>query len=407
MRPKLLTILILLQLGTAHSAVVEEGSSYEMTDNTTTINRSELSPQGAVTTLATQRSFPEYAITFNLEETTPMDFNTRITMLNDTPGVIHLGNTTSVADSNVEVINLKAKNDVTIEGGTKLITRGDFGDIGVYMEDNTITIASGHVDRISRTDSGVLNKLEISEDGRLGETSVGREIKANEAQITGRTDNILLNTNKLILNGEMTLDTSTYEGTRGGVVNSAPGGATAEIVIGREGVIELVDHEDTRDTEYSGVLVKNGDFASITNNGFISATSTTTARERNFVAGIALTGGAVTNNGEINSTQFALISASGATEFTNNGTVTGAVGRNASRIGRLTFANYGTWNVRSNPQLAGKETIIDTVQNLGLITTTTANGDQKLISRQLINAGEIDVRENTLTLLGDYRGVDG
>ncbi|HEA0304607.1 TPA: hypothetical protein RU568_004088, partial [Salmonella enterica] len=388
MRPKLLTVLILLQLSTAHCAIVKEGSSYVLGDNIAAIIRDDLSPQGALTNLTAQLTFPEYSVTYNQAQATPMAFNTKITMLNNAPSVIHLGSAGSVTDSNVEVINLKAKNNVTMEGGTKLITRGNFGDIGVYMEDNAITIASGHVDRISRTDSGVLNKLEITEEGRLGETSVGREVKANEAQIAGGTDNILLNTDKLLLNGRMTFDTSTYEGTRGGVVNTAPGGGTAEIVIGREGVIELVDHEDARYTEYSGVLVKNGDFASITNNGFISATSATTASDRNNVAGIALTGGAVTNNGEINSTQFALISTSGATEFTNNGTVTGAVGRNASRIGRLTFANYGTWNVRSNPQLAGTETIIDTVQNLGLITTTTANGDQKLISRRLINAGE-------------------
>ncbi|HEA0356907.1 TPA: hypothetical protein RU587_005102, partial [Salmonella enterica] len=407
MRPKLLTMLLLLQLGTTNATVVNEGDLKSITDDVTEITRYDFSPKSTTTSLYEQLNYNAYWIQFIQQNMDDVPFNTMITMLNDTPGTVHLDKPTGGVGNNILLVNHYVKNDVTMTGETTLRTKGEFGGIHVEMNENYIKIETGHVDKITGTTAGDVNNLEITENGGLGEPFVAREVRVLEAQIAGRTDNVLLNVEKLMLDGMMTLDTNTHTGTRGSVVFSERENARAEIVVGPEGKIELVGHEDNRGTEYAGIWVRNIHNASITNNGFISATSSTTASERNSVAGIALEGGTVTNNGEINSTQFALISNSGETGFVNNGTITGAVGRNESQGGELTFANNGTWNVRSNPQDAGRETTIDAVQNFGLITTTTANGDQKLISRQLINAGEIDVRENTLTLLGDYSGVHG
>ncbi|HHQ8378907.1 TPA: autotransporter outer membrane beta-barrel domain-containing protein, partial [Salmonella enterica subsp. diarizonae] len=407
MRRILIALPILLQTYTAHAIDIDEGGLGEMSGLETYIYRNNTTIAGTETRLVAERPLGDYYVIFVDNIGGYAHYNTMINMHNGEPTHLHLGNPGAGKISHVEVTNGNTKNNVTLDGNTDLTTQGDFGYVASAWSGNSITITNGHVDRITGTMTKELIELKIEADGGLGGTG-GQDVKARTAQISGRTDNVQLHVDKLNLDGKMSFDTSSHLGTRGGVVETNGENIGPNIVIEREGAIELVDHEDTTQTEYYGIEATGTPDVSITNYGHISATSSTTNSELNNVAGIGLSGGTVTNYGEINSTQFALVSGGGETTFVNNGTVTGAVGRNATREGKLTFSNEGTWNVRSDPLDAERKTIIDDVLNYGLITTiATDDGDHKLRSRRLMNAGEIDVRENTLELMGDYRGVNG
>ncbi|HEA0305118.1 TPA: hypothetical protein RU568_004630, partial [Salmonella enterica] len=386
MRRILITLPILLQTYTAHA--IDEGSTGGIDEQQITIYRNDGSTAGEETHLVAEKNFDDYFVKYVDFTGGYISYNTIISMHNPEPTLLHLGNPGAGKNSNTEVTNGNAENNVTLDGNTNLTTQGNFGKVESTWSGNSITITNGNVGRITKTLTNELIVLKIEADGGLGGDGA-QDVKAREAQITGRTDDVQLHVDRLKLDGRMSFDTSKLLESRGGIVETSGENRGAYIDIDREGVIELVDHGDSRDTEYYGIMASKTPDVSITNYGYISATSSTANSEHNNVAGIGISGGTVTNYGEINSTQFALASGGGETTFVNNGTVTGAVGRNATRGGELTFTNEGTWNVRSDPLGAEHKTIIDDVLNYGLITTiATDNGDHKLRSRQLMNAGE-------------------